>query len=680
MVFCALVGGTVASYFAGLGALAGLFMTGALVAAFFARRRLGLVFSVLFGATILFSSVSNAGGLSILCFIGALVTGSVLAAKGIRSVLRKSIWRLRNRLIVTYVFIAVVPIVLIIALALMSGYIMAGQTAGYLMATELDRAVGVLEIPGRSLSFSQDAPPEMLLDRVAPFMRQRFPDFEVVVSRKGTLYHYPATSTLQPVAADIPNYVGLTIRDGHYTAWSHSSSNGQTVDTVAPLYRETLSGLFPHLGRVDLRNLAGGERAVLGTRKKITPDMLRVGRADEVPPPANQFDFTVEWFSPVNLAKFGTADKADSCFLLITTRPSALIGALFGDRFKIAQALLFLLVGIAVLFLIVEIVSLVIGVSLTRTVTGAIQDLYDGTQRVAEGDFSHRIAVRGTDQLAAVSASFNGMTTRLEHLLAVEKEKERLQSELEIAREVQSQLFPRSSPHLRTLEITGVCRPARMVSGDYYDFLSLQETNIAFAIGDVAGKGISAALLMASIQSIMRTQLSAAAPVVATMPNGGQRNVYSTSNMVAQLNRQLYLNTSPEKYATFLFGIYDEHERKLTYTNAGHLPPILIRGGEAQQLEVTGTVVGAFPMYPYEEQALILESGDLLVSYTDGITEPENEYGEEFGVTRLTELLIKHQKLEAQEIVTRVMDAVRNWTSAPELPDDMTLVLARRIG
>jgi sigma-B regulation protein RsbU (phosphoserine phosphatase) len=654
-----------------------LFVGAAVTGALVARRRLALVFAEFVGATAIYSLIPS-GGLSTFAFICAMVSGSVLAFQGIRWTLRKSIWRLRNRLVVTYVFIAVVPIVLIVALALMSGYILAGQTASYLMASELDRTIDLLGIPARALSYNRSAPLVDVLDRVAPFLRQRFPQFEVAVSRDGKAYRYPSTSDLQPVEADIPNYSGLTIRNGRYSVWSHEKRDGLIVDTVAPIERETLRELFPHLGKVDLRNLISGQQPTLVSRHRLTPEELRAGQIGDVPPPANQVDFQVEWFSPVSVAKFGSADKLDSFYLLITTRPSALIGALFGERFKVAQALLFVLLGIAILFLVVEIVSLFIGISLTRTITGAIQALYDGTRRVAEGDFSHRIVVRGKDQLAAVSESFNGMTARLEELLQVEKEKERLQSELEIAREVQTQLFPRSSPKMRTLDVSGICRPARMVSGDYYDYLCLQETNMAMAIGDVAGKGISAALLMASIQSIMRTQLSSVSPVLAAAAGGGSRHVYSTSHMVSQLNRQLYAHTSPEKYATFLFGVYDEYERTLTYTNAGHLPPILLRDGEAKLLEVTGTVVGAFPLSRYEEQTLKLEPGDLLVSYTDGITEPENEYGEEFGIDRVVELLVKHQKLEPQEIMTRVMDTVRNWTSAPELPDDMTLVLARR--
>jgi len=152
----------------------------------------------------------------------------------------------------------------------------------------------------------------------------------------------------------------------------------------------------------------------------------------------------------------------------------------------------------------------------------------------------------------------------------------------------------------------------------------------------------------------------------------------STAQMVSDLNQQLYATTSAEKYATFCLALYDEESGTVTYTNAGHLPPILIRNGSATSLDVNGTVVGAFPFSKYDESKVKLESGDLLVCYTDGITEPENEYGEMFGEERLIELVLKHAEREDTKIIETVMEAVRQWTNSPELSDDMTVVLARK--
>jgi sigma-B regulation protein RsbU (phosphoserine phosphatase) len=153
----------------------------------------------------------------------------------------------------------------------------------------------------------------------------------------------------------------------------------------------------------------------------------------------------------------------------------------------------------------------------------------------------------------------------------------------------------------------------------------------------------------------------------------------STSQLVSRLNNQLHSYTSPEKYATFLLGVYDEPSGSFTYTNAGHLPPILVRDGAGTRLDVNGTVVGAFPFSVYGESRVDLRSGDLLVCFTDGITEPENEYGEMFGEDRLVDLVVRNAHRSETEIVDIVLESVHQWTASEELQDDMTLLLARRL-
>ena len=258
------------------------------------------------------------------------------------------------------------------------------------------------------------------------------------------------------------------------------------------------------------------------------------------------------------------------------------------------------------------------------------------------------------------------MTAQLQNLLEVAKEKERLQSEIKIASEVQNQLFPQKPPTLRTIELIGACHAARTVSGDYYDYLCLPDGNLAFAIGDVAGKGISAALLMASIQSILRTLLAA-------------DSRFSTAHAVEQLNRQLYASTAPEKYATFFFGVYDDSTRILKYTNAGHLPPLLMQATGSHLLDPTGTVVGLFPSVGYEERQIEIAPGDALVAYTDGITESENSYGEEFGFERLADLVSRNRDAPASALLSRIFEAAALWNPSPEQADDITLLVAKSI-
>jgi sigma-B regulation protein RsbU (phosphoserine phosphatase) len=390
-------------------------------------------------------------------------------------------------------------------------------------------------------------------------------------------------------------------------------------------------------------------------------------------PPRHRLDVALTWGVPIPVAAWESPQESASGLLAVRFRPSTVLDVVARPQAQGAN-LLYWLYLIAGAFLTIEVISLYIGVSITRTITSAFEALYEGTERIRRGEFSHRIEVRGRDQMATVSESFNRMAEYLERLLEVAKEKERMQAELEIAREVQRQLYPRNVPRLRTLELVAQCRPARMVSGDYYDYQALGDSSAVLAVGDVAGKGISAALLMATLQAALRTHVRAYLEQAA-----GGSHALSTSRLVTELNRQLFADTAPEKYATFYFGLYEDASGVLTYTNAGHLPPLVVRRGRVITLEVNGMVVGAFPAARYGESRLLLEPGDLLVCYTDGVTETENEYGELFGERRLIEVLLRHAHRPTERVLAAVVEAVEEWTRTPELQDDLTLLVARRV-
>jgi phosphoserine phosphatase RsbU/P len=641
--------------------------------------RIEKIFLVLFILAWTLSYTAPASGTGLVVTLAAWIAGLVVAIRLAKTGIRKAIWRLRNRLIVAYVFIAMVPIALILALVAVSTYGITGQIALYLVNSELDRRASILRGAAAAIAEIPPAKRPELIARTDDFTRRLFPATEVLV-HDGAEYRYPASSdiTAPPAGWQDKDANGLVIKDGKLYSWALAHSGGTAVVIMAPLRQDFLSDLVPGLGDVDFRVLSGPA----GPLKTGLSGAAPAAHTARIPPPNNLLDVQVHGGAPVPVMFWDSPAVKDRGLLLVRTRISAVLGTVFGSNISLGdmrygQVIWVLFLVTVTLFLIVELISLVIGVSISRTITSAVHELYKGTRRVKEGDFSHRIPVRGDDQLAELGASFNTMTENLERLIVVAKEKERLQSELEIAREVQSQLFPKDVTGLKTLTLTGVCNPARVVSGDYYDFMCLADASRAFAIGDVAGKGISAALLMAAIQSTMRMQLTADVPGVGG--NGCGTYSLSTAAMVSRLNKLLYANTSPEKYATFYFALYDEPTRTLTYTNAGHLPPILVRNGAAELLEVTGTVVGAFPFADYEEKQVQIESGDLLVAYTDGIVEPENEYGEMFGEQRLTDLLVKNADRDSPEIIARVMEAVGQWTGVTaELADDMTMLVARR--
>ncbi|MEK7406262.1 MAG: PP2C family protein-serine/threonine phosphatase [Acidobacteriota bacterium] len=634
------------------------------------HRVKSLVFPLAVIAYLAASYLAPAGLLSMLLAFVAFVSGVAVAVRLVRTGTRRAIWRLRNRLLVTYLFIAVVPLALILALAERGAWMLTGQIAAHLVTTALDQRARSLMALAEGLAAT---PTANLRDRLrwsGPYFRAQSPGLEVLVRRRSE-WRYPEDASVTPPPAGWPSRGGVVLKGGVFHLWAHAVEGETEATLLAPLGRDQLGELVPMLGEVLI--------------PQDRPEAPRLGQRDRLPSPVSPFDTDVTYLAPVEVAIWDQPGRVERRTLFIHTRYSAVLRTVFGQAVEwrggvtMAYYATVIFLAISIAFLIVELVALIIGISLTRTVTGAVHSLYEGTQKVMLGEFSHRIAVRGNDQLAQLSTSFNRMTENLERLVEVAKEKERLQSELEIAREVQNQLFPRVLPEARTLKLTACCHPARIVSGDYYDYLNLQDSRLALAIGDVAGKGISAALLMATVQSTMRAQLLTGRELAAAAGNGGSQAVLSTATLVSRLNQHLYAFTPPEKFATFYFALYDDATGLLTYTNAGHPPPVLVRRGNPSRLEVTGMIVGAFPFAHYEESSLRLESGDLLVCFTDGVTEPENEYGEMYGEERLIELLVKNAEREGGEIIASVTEAVRQWTGSPELQDDMTMLLARRL-
>lgn len=601
----------------------------------------------------------------------------------IRFGMRKAIWRLRNRLVATYVFIAVVPVFLTLVLAAIGAYTLISQLAVYLALADLDRRAATLHQIATTLADTGEPLKLEVLERVARTHRHRFPELWVVKRSNDQIQTWPAGHDGSPPPEGWQQADGIVERHGHFLIWSHVVNRGTRVTVMAPLSRAYLSRMLPGLPDVTLLEYTDDQRSRFNVRNEDGQwDYLKFPNEpalDLMPPPLTRFDIDVAGLSTLPVWRWESPGKRHSTLLYVHTRPSVVLGTIFNTRVDtVNSSMQTALILVSILFLMVETGALVIGVSLARTITRAVHNLYLGTQRVIEGDFSHRIAVHGKDQLAALSTSFNAMTENLEQLLVVAKEKERLQAEIEIAREVQNQLYPKVLPVLRTMTVAATCQPARMVSGDYYDYLEVPPGKLALAIGDVAGKGISAALLMATLQAAMRMQLRTASDGnPAPLPVNGSAHV-PTAQLVSDLNQLLYATTAPEKYATFFFALYDEATCDLHYTNAGHLPPLLVRNGRAEPLEVNGTVVGAFPFAKYEESQFKMEPGDLLVCYTDGITEPENEYGEAFGEERLIELVTKNSDCEDSKLVSMILDAVHHWTSATEQPDDMTLLLARK--
>jgi len=282
---------------------------------------------------------------------------------------------------------------------------------------------------------------------------------------------------------------------------------------------------------------------------------------------------------------------------------------------------------------------------------------WGGTYTRFEDPDGNQFGLEGFDEVRRSLES-----RRQAHDQKLESER-RAAQELEIAKQVQARLFPQIKPELKTVDYAGVCLQARQVGGDYFDFLNLGPERLGLIIGDVSGKGIAAALLMANLQASLRSQSALAL---------GQ-----PETLLRSVNRLFYENSSDNAYASLLFVDYDDATQRLRYANCGHLSGLLLRGdGNVDQLASTSTLLGLFREWDCAMREQELSSGDVLALYTDGITEARNERGEEFGEEYLIELLRQHRELPCQALLAAILDGVQRF-STQEQHDDITAIVAK---
>jgi len=630
---------------------------------------------------------------------------------GSRWVWRVLMWRLRHRLLVTYIFMGVIPIALLLLLAGVSAYMLAGQFATYVAISNLhseslhletanDSLAGQLSTLDRSGKLDKHVAGELAAASGEGFPQRTVSVWEgkdaFVFSADGALIGDQPVKVPESIKGDFSDFVA----DGDSLYLRAVKTYGQnskrlTVISSVPITPELIQSATSRLGLVKLIPLgSSGNLDVTAGPSGATFNgkVQKRVEAGQTPPPSNRFDPVIRFYSLFNLVKWENGKSTEGA-IGVDTRPSILYNILFaslGDNAQIMEYGLLVIVGLLGL---VELVALFIGIRLSRRVTGAVGELYKATQHVNRGDLQHRIQIRGSDQMAALEQSFNSMTESLVKLLAEQKQKQRMESELAFAYEVQDLLFPHKFLEHAALDVFGVCRPARSVSGDYYDFIPLGSDRLVLAVGDISGKGISAALLMATVHAFVRAyslapdMLLSPALGAGTLSNVDLRLTHpgdgaiqlrlSPGMLMATLNHQLVRCTPPEKYATMFLGCYDPAMRELTYCNAGHLPPILLStDGKISRLEPSSTVAGLFDSATYGDATIAMESGDLLVAFSDGVTEPENN-SVEFGEERLIELIQEHRHQPLSFIGDAITNAVVRWIGNAEQPDDVTVVLAR---
>jgi len=624
----------------------------------------------------------------------------------VRWMIRSLLWRLRNRLFVAYVFIGVVPLALVGLMVALVTILSAGQIAVYATRQRIALDTARLHTATADLRADVASKPTARLDSFTSYavLQHEFPSAEVKV--------FPAIDCKPPVipAWSHGDFSGMVIDHDKLSLRSVQSMSAFCIISSAPVDQLFIDQLANNLGSLEITLVHGidishkGQIELNGKKQRgiilsgnIKKTVLVKGGA--VRPkrlwwdPKIQYNdalLATDWNSGSKLRVVDpTTGKVGLITLGATIRPSSMYEELFSGSDAFHSGIIKALWIIAGFFGVVELIALFIGVKLTRSITAAVHGLYIGTKHVNRGDFAHRIPFRGRDQLAELEKSFNSMSANIEHLIEEQKEKQRLESELAIAKEVQEQLFPRLDLDSGRVEVFGICKPARSVSGDYYDFIFYGQDAL-IAMGDISGKGISAALLMASIHSAVRAQDLAAVGSQQALSAGEENDggvVLSSTlaangpgpigNLMGQLNSQLYRSTPASKYATLFLGLIQPERGVLTYCNGGHIPPALISStGTIQRLTAGGTVVGLFDEMQFEQAQIPVHSGDLLVAFSDGLSEPEHD-GVEFSEDRVIGLVAQHRERPLEEIAAVSLAAVEEWIAGEEQPDDMTIVLAR---
>jgi serine phosphatase RsbU (regulator of sigma subunit) len=703
----------------------------------------------------------------------ALIAVGYLIVRGIILARRTLLWRLRNRLIVAYVFIAVVPILLLLTMVGLSSYLLELQIGGHLLRDDLKTrenmiaadASAIAGVVGREPDLKpaspqfgtggrggrgdrggrgrggppesgQPAPPVVFspeqLENMAILKRPSvagviaaaqtdWPDLDVqlnigsdlirnktsgqfaglvefgnrlvfasvqvlpVAGGRNTIFvAAPVTSALLDT---FPSKLGpiqlrlLAPANGNPGSGPLGAGRGPNGPPPARGTPPTTSGQAPAAASGGAAGAAGGSRPPGGGRGRgqngprelypLNGTTYYVGQQIEsskrVVTPRRFFgDIQVSGSATFDALRVQPRTGGTDLPVVVTYtfRLSEVNGDLLTSLGDFAPVIKDLLLAALVVFLALELMALATGIVLTRTITHSVADLYDATVHIRGGDFSHRIHIVRQDQLGALAESFNEMTGSVSELIEEQRRRQRLENEVSIAREVQRQLFPKKLPEIPGLELAAICRPARSVSGDYYDIIPLGGTRVGIALADISGKGIFASLLMASLQAALRSAAS-------------MDGALGTAHVVERLNEHLFQTTSDDRYATLFYAVYDTQTRMLTYTNAGHLPPLLITDGRVQTLNEGGTVIGLIEEATYKQGEVQVLPASLLLVFSDGLTEPENVFGEEFGVGRLQEEVLRERNAPAGKLAEDLIDSAERWSGAAEQADDMTVVIAR---
>ncbi|MGQ0733946.1 MAG: PP2C family protein-serine/threonine phosphatase [Acidobacteriota bacterium] len=646
------------------------------------------------------ATVDAVGSLALLFAAGYGVARTVIWAK------RRLLWRVRRKLILSYIFVGLVPGLLIIAFFLLAGLLLFFNVSSYLLQSRVQTLVDQASFLAQSVALEAEHgdPAPTLQRRLRERQRlagERFPFTSVVIVPASGLdcadHDTRRVPPVRPLRVGpwrhlappdrLPRWIGCDSFAGllTYDVGSDAVSDTRLVARAValPATRSPEWAVIVDLPFTDTiedrLRVETGIRLGEATALPYDDPSVVSPRGEPLGARARESDVTAAlgegWvaFLDVRHWETGSTNFATVAIQLNLGEIYQRITALAAGR-QFGQLLLAVLVFIGVLFLTIQFVALIIGLMLARQITGAVHDLFTGTEHLRNRDFTHEIPVRASDQLGELAESFNAMTGEITSLLRENAEKARMEQEMLAAREIQQKLLPTGPLRIPGLAVTAFCEPAREVAGDYYDFLRISDTRLGVLIADVSGKGLPAGLYMAQLKVLVQSlALTHASP----------------RDFLIAINRVVAQHIDSKSFITMSYGVIDLARREMVFARAGHCPLIRVPGDAAPGLRrsevltpdgmVLGLKIDEGQLFEslIEEAVVPLSPQDLIVFFTDGISETMNEAFDCYGEQRLSRMLEQYAHLPFDQLRSFIFADLHAFSGGAAQHDDMTMVLLR---
>jgi serine phosphatase RsbU (regulator of sigma subunit) len=603
--------------------------------------------------------------LSSLADLVLLGYGLALGVRVARFLVRRLLWRIRTKLIVSYLFIAVVPVVLLSVFFVLAFVFFSGLVASHMVSSEIERLGVVFQAIARTALAR--LPPDDA--QAASVLAERLAAGKAI--HPGLSHSLVRRGKTVSASGEAP---------GALPAWWTEPGFAGLVRTPQG---EVLRAVWTEADRFLILDAPLDPELFADLQRRTGIHLLTVGGRVDKSPSGHGIHVEVEDAAARKLGKggisgmpfFATAERTDWATgkrdidpLTFEFQPQAFLRRLSPGALNTADLLVKALGAVGVVFLVVYSFALGLGLLLARSITRSVHALSVGTERLRQGDFAHPISVRSRDQLGELAESFNMMARGIQDLLRQQGEKERLEEELRIARQIQMSLLPAAAVTLPGLRIAALCLPAAEVGGDYYDLLPLSDTRMGVLIADVSGKGTSAALYMAELKGLV---LSLA------------RMYDSPAKLLSEANRILSANMDSRSFITMTYAVLDTAARTMRYARAGHNPIIHLEAasGTTRILAPRGLGLGIDRGERFdallEEAERPLRSGDLFLLFTDGLSEAMNHQAELFGEGRLRRIVEDSEDLGSEEIKEKILEEIRAFVGGAAQHDDMTMVILK---